>query len=131
MDQALTTKLPRVFFVEDSHLVLDRLMTLLAGVARSAGYAESAAEAIEAILVARPDAVVLDLKLAHGSGIDVLRALQVRAPEIGIYMLTNHPAAHYRRLAVDLGARGFYDKSTEFDRVRDDIAALAYAHAAN
>lgn len=125
MDQAVAPKPPRVFFVEDSRLVRERLVALLAGIAQPAGHAETADEAIDAILKSHPDAVVLDLKLARGTGIDVLRALRDKAPAIGVWMLTNYPASHYRRLAGELGARGFYDKSTEFNRVRDDIAALA------
>lgn len=125
MDQAIAAKPPRVFVVEDSRLVRERLITMLAGVAQPAGHAASAHEAIEAILDTHPDAVVLDLMLADGTGIDVLRALHERAPEISVYMITNYPASHYRRLAAELGARGFYDKSTEFHCVRDAIAALA------
>jgi two-component system response regulator DesR len=127
MEQAVNEKVPRVFLVEDSRLVRERLETLLAGVSQSAGYAEAADEAIEAILATRPDAVVLDLQLARGNGIDVLRALRERAPEIAVYMLTNFPVPHYRRLAAELGARGFFDKSTEFNRVRDAIAGRAVA----
>ena len=56
-----------------------------------------------------------------------LRALRERAPGIAVYMLTNYPASHYRRLAAELGARGFFDKSTEFNRVREEIAACAGA----
>jgi DNA-binding NarL/FixJ family response regulator len=40
------------------------------------GHAENAGEAISNILDARPDAVVLDIKLKTGSGIEVLRAVK-------------------------------------------------------
>lgn len=113
----------RVFVVEDSRLVRERLVAMLAGVATPAGTADNAEDAIAGILETHPDAVVLDLKLARGSGIDVLRALRQQAPGIAVYLLTNYPASHYRRLALDLGARGFFDKSTEFHRVRDALAA--------
>ena len=43
-------------------------------------------------------------------------------------MLTNFATPQYRRLCKRLGARGFFDKSTEFELVRDAIAALA-SHA--
>ncbi len=127
MEQAVTPKPPRVFVVEDSRLVRERLLAMLSGVAQTAGTADNAEDAIAGILETHPDAVVLDLKLARGSGIDVLRALRERAPGIAVYMLTNYPASHYRRLAGELGARGFFDKSTEFNRVREEIAACAGA----
>ena len=116
-----------VFVVEDSPLIRERLLELLAPVegARTVGWAERADEAIRAILERRPQAVVLDVQLAQGSGIDVLRALHEQAPCIDVYMLTNFASPQYRRQCERLGARGFYDKSTEFERVRDAIAARA------
>ena len=131
MDQALHpaagNRAPRVYVVEDSRLVRERLIAMLSGVAQTAGFADNADDAIAGILETHPDAVVLDLKLARGSGIDVLRALRERAPGIAVYMLTNYPASHYRRLAAELGAQGFFDKSTEFNRVREALAARAAA----
>jgi DNA-binding NarL/FixJ family response regulator len=52
----------------------------------------------------------------------VLRAVCERAPEIDFYMLSNFAADPYRQLAARLGARAFFDKSKEFERVRDLIA---------
>ncbi len=117
----------KVFFVEDSPIVLERLEALLATIegADAVGHASRAEEAIHAILEAHPDAVVVDLKLAEGSGFDVLRAVHERAPEIDLYMLSNFAGEPYRRLAARLGARAFFDKSTEFERVRDTLAARA------
>ncbi len=116
----------RVYLVEDSALVRERLETMVDAVAaRTVGHASRAREAIEGILAARPDLVVLDLQLEQGSGIDVLRALHDLAPAIEVLMLTNFASEPYRRAAERLGARGFFDKSTEFDGVREALAARA------
>lgn len=126
--QPNTTSAPfQVFLVEDSPAIRDRLLDLLGAIpgARVVGYAEGASDAIAQIGARLPDAVVLDLDLAQGSGIDVLRALQHRSPRTDIYVLTNFATAPYRRLCASLGARGFYDKSIEFEKVRDAIAAQA------
>jgi DNA-binding NarL/FixJ family response regulator len=75
--------------------------------------------------------VLLDLCLERSSGFDVLRELQAREPGIDVYMLSNFASEPYRRHAARLGARGFFDKSNEFERVRDVIAQRASAvHAA-
>ena len=118
-----------IYLVEDSSLVRERLEVMLAEVpqTRVVGHAASAAEAISDILAKMPDMVVVDLKLAQGTGFDVLRALQTRAPEIDCYMLSNFATEPYRRLAAELGARGFFDKSIEFERVRDLAAQRATA----
>jgi DNA-binding NarL/FixJ family response regulator len=89
------------------------------------GEASQASAAIREILERRPHVVVLDLNLAEGSGFDVLRAVCRRAPEIDFYMLSNFAADPYRQLAARLGARQFFDKSREFERVRDLIAERA------
>jgi DNA-binding NarL/FixJ family response regulator len=117
----------RVLLVEDSPLVCERLERLVAAIpgAVTVGRASGADEAIGKILAERPDAVMLDLSLAQGSGFDVLRVLGEQAPEIDCYVLSNVCAEPYRRRAERLGARGFFDKTTEFERMRDMLAARA------
>ena len=113
--------------VDNSALIRERLCTLILvddGI-RAVGHSDRADEAISAILAAQPDVVLLDVFLAAGSGIDVLRALRKRAPNIAVYMLTNFSDPPYRRLCKRLGASAFFDKSTEFGLVRDAIFARA------
>lgn len=129
MPTATLSRPVRVFLVDDSPLVRERLERMLADMegVRTVGHASEAEAAIRGILAEPPDVVVLDLKLDKGSGFDVLRAVHRAAPQIDIYMLSSFAEAPYRRLAERLGARGFYDKTCEFDRVRDRIAARAGA----
>ena len=123
----------KIFLVEDSAPIRARLAEMLAAIpgTRLVGIAETAESAIRDILARRPDVVVLDLSLAGGtSGFEVLRGVCREAPEIDVYMLSNFVAEPYRSLAERLGARDFFDKSTEFDRVRRVMAqrAAAVAH---
>jgi len=119
-----------IFLVEDSPMVRARLADMLGAIpgANVVGEAADAQAAIRGILASRPDVVVLDLALAEGtSGLDVLRAVCPQAPEIDFYMLSNFAGDPYRQLAGRLGARGFFDKSKEFERMRDLIAQRAAA----
>lgn len=120
----------KVFLVEDSALIVERLQAMLASIegATTVGHAARADDAVRGILETRPDIVVLDISLAHGSGIEVLRAVRDLAPEIEVYMLTNSAGPAYRRIAAQLGANAFFDKSTEFERVRDTLAVRAAGH---
>jgi DNA-binding NarL/FixJ family response regulator len=117
----------QVFIVEDSGPVRERLEALLAAIPGVSilGSAVGAQQAISAILAGRPEVVILDLNLAEGSGFDVLRELNARAPEIDVYMLSNYSSYPYRDLAEKLGVRGYFDKSREFERVRDVVARRA------
>lgn len=117
----------QIYIVEDSSAVRERLAAMLGEVpgAEVAGAAAGASQATREILESRPEVVILDLNLAEGGGFDVLRELHRRAPEIDVYMLSNFSAYPYRQLAERLGARGFFDKTREFGRVREAVAAKA------
>jgi DNA-binding NarL/FixJ family response regulator len=116
-----------VFLVEDSPLLRPRLEAMLASIAgaRLVGQAAGAQAAIGAILAEAPDAVVLDIHLEEGNGFDVLKALQQAAPQVAVYVLTNFSTEPYRRKAGGLGARGFFDKSSELGLLREALAARA------
>lgn len=117
----------RVYVVEDSSRIIEHLIAMfdsLAGV-QTVGCATGSEEAILGIRAARPDVVMLDIQLAQGSGFDVLRSIRANAPEIDVYMLSNFASEPYRRLAAKLGARGFFDKSTEFEQMRQTVSARA------
>ena len=114
----------RVFLVEDSPMLRERLERMLAAIpgAQTVGHAPTAREAIARIEAARPDAVVLDIQLEEGNGFEVMRAVRASVPQARFYVLTNFAHEGYRRMAEKLGARGFFDKSR-------DIAALQAALA--
>jgi len=117
----------RVFVVESSPLIRERLEDMLDSIegVQSIGHAAGADEAIHEILNLHPHAVVLDVRLAQGTGFDVLRALREQAPEIAVYMLSNFATEPYRRLAARLGVAGFFDKTTQFERACETLAERA------
>jgi two-component system response regulator DevR len=131
MEMLMHAKPLRVFVVDDSPLIRDRIDGLIGSIAGAevVGHAESADDAIRGIFATQPDAVVLDLILACGTGLDVLRAVRATAPDIDVYLLTNHTAEPYRRAAERLGARGFFDKTTEFRSVRQALAGTGSRHS--
>jgi len=116
-----------IYLVEDSAIVRRRLEALLTDIpgTRVVGYAGGARAAVRDVLAKQPDVVLCDLNLTQGTGFDVLRALTAQAPGIECYMLSNFATQPYRRLAAELGARDFFDKSNEFERVRDLVASRA------
>ena len=117
----------RVFLVEDSAPVRQRVAALLGSIkgVTTVGSAATARDAERGILVTQPDAVVLDIRLAQGSGFDLLRALRAQLPQIEVYVLSNFIAPAYRQLAAKFGVRGFFDKSIEIEALRRAIAERA------
>jgi two-component system response regulator DevR len=117
----------KVFLVEDSPLVLKRLTTRIGALpnTRIVGHAAGADEAVRRIVSEKPDVVVLDFKLAQGTGFDVLIELQEKAPGIDLYVLSNHFNETFRRQAERLGARGYFDKTFQFEHVCKALADRA------
>ena len=122
-----TTQNTRVYIVEDSAPIRARLAEMISVMERVSvvGEAGNAREAVAGILRVRPDSVLLDLNLMGRTGIDVMRSVHPKAPEIVFVVLTNHAEPQYRRAATEAGAAYFLDKSNEFDRVREVIAQIA------
>jgi len=118
-----------VYVVDDSPLVVERLVDMLARMrgATFLGHAADAATAIAEILSLAPQVVLLDLKLADGSGLDVLREAGPRLPGTDFYLLSNFASPPYRKTAAELGATGYFDKTTEFEALIDLLAARARA----
>ena len=121
------TRVLKVFIVEDSASIRERLIELMDEVDGAAvvGSADTPSDAIAGILNTRPDCVVLDYQLLGGTGIDVLRAVHPKTSGIVFVVLTNHANTQYRRLCQEAGASWFFDKSTEFRKIKNVIAGLA------
>src|SRR5262249_1370134 len=79
--------------------------------------AGGAKEALEIALREPTDAVLLDLKLPDGSGIEVLRALRKHAPLLPVVMITAHASIEGAVEAVKEGAYDYLSKPFELDEV--------------
>jgi two-component system response regulator DevR len=125
-----------LFIVEDSIPVRERHVRTIADLPGLdiVGTAEDVGAAIDGLTNAAPDALILDLQLPSGSGLQVLRAVRERMPRVRVIVMTNFAAEPYRKAAMAAGAEVFLDKSAEFGRVRDiltgwrDEAATASIH---
>jgi YesN/AraC family two-component response regulator len=81
------------------------------------GQAENVAEAISAIRILQPDAVILDIRMPGGIGIDVLENIKQDDSAVLVIVLTNYPYPVYRQKCLQAGADFFLDKSIEFDQI--------------
>ena len=94
----------RVYLVEDSAMLLSRLVELLEGAGVAVvGHADTTATAIREIDATAPDVVIIDIALRHGNGFDVL-ALSLGSPIAPYYWLRlasrHHPRQATRRARV-------------------------------
>jgi DNA-binding NarL/FixJ family response regulator len=116
----------RVYVVDDSPLVRERLVSLLSEVAgvEVVGSADNAEDGMAVIAMKQPDVAILDLRMPSGSGISVLE--EIKRPEESpmVIMLTNYPYPQYRKKCMDAGADFFFDKSSEFHMVTEILANM-------
>jgi DNA-binding NarL/FixJ family response regulator len=121
----------KVFLVDDSALIRERIAAMLQarGIA-IVGQAATPQGAIDGILATRPDAVVLDVQLEGGSGLEVLRAVRQAAPAVGFVVFSNNAGPAYRKRYLAAGAARFLDKSTEFDQLAQAVADVPQLHHA-
>jgi DNA-binding NarL/FixJ family response regulator len=125
----------RVFLVEDSQVILERLTESISALANVevVGHADTEDDAITMVQRTQCDALLLDLQLRDGHGLNVLQALRSPSarPRLTIIVLTNFASVQYRRRCMDLGADYFFDKSRQYDRVCDVLEELALRRERN
>jgi len=109
----------RILIVDDHPLIRQGLILLLrtqrglevCGEADDAMSAMSAAESLE------PDLVILDLSLGYTNGIDLIKDLRSRFPQLRILVLSMHDEAFYAERALRAGAGGYVMKGGPLEDV--------------
>jgi len=121
----------KIFIADDSRVVVERLAGLLEDVpgARLVGQAGDVPAAVNGIQQMKPDAVILDLHMPGGSGLDVLRAIRIDHPHLYVVICTNYPYPEYREECLTAGANLFLDKSAEFEKIPSILRELAEKEA--
>jgi len=117
----------KVFVVDDSELVVERVRALLSNIEglEFIGQAANAKDAVEAIERLKPEVMIVDIRLIGENGMNVLeRIKKEHAPPI-VIMFTNYPYPQYRKKCEELGADYFFDKVTEIEEIPKVIEKLA------
>ncbi len=116
----------RLFIVDDSSLICERIRAMVSDIKgfEIVGEAVEQFEAIQSINKTNPDVVILDIRLPKGNGIEVLRELKNKDHAPVVIMLTNYPYPQYRTKCNAIGADYFFDKSTEFGRIKEVLRQL-------
>jgi len=117
----------KVFLVDDSAIVLEKLAAMISGIGgvEIAGQAMNARDAIQSIVELKPDVVILDIRLnGGGNGMDVLQRIKKEDPPPIVIMLTNYPYPQYRKKCQALGADYFFDKVADIEKIYDTVRQL-------
>jgi two-component system OmpR family response regulator len=120
----------RVFLVEDSSVLRERLVESLSTLStvQIVGSSDSEQHAIAALRDTECDAVVLDLQLKHGNGLNVLKSIRQAEPDghhTVVIVLTNYAFSLYRHRCLQAGADFFLDKARDYERLPQVLGAAA------
>lgn len=117
----------RIVIVDDHAVVRIGLKTLLANQAgfRVVGEAGTVAEAVSLAAHARPDVVLMDVRLPDGSGVEACRRIKADNSEVRVVMLTSYQDEEAIVGAVMAGASGYLLKQADSDRLTQAIRDAA------
>jgi DNA-binding NarL/FixJ family response regulator len=101
----------RALLVDDHELVRHGLATVFAAHGVDVvGQAGTVAEALRVFAETKPDAVVTDLQLPDGTGLDIVRAVRRESADTGLVILTMHSGDEQIFAAMEAGASAFVGK---------------------
>ena len=102
----------KVFIVEAAPQTRQELVELLAAAKglEVIGQAGSVREALKGIEATAPEAVILDVSLPDGSGVEVLKHIRMRGWDLCVVVLTGNPYEGLRAKCQQLGAAAVLDK---------------------
>jgi DNA-binding NarL/FixJ family response regulator len=108
----MTEKTPiRVVLVDDHAMFRTGVRAELRDSVQIVGEAADAQEAIAVVIETLPDVVLLDVHLPGGGGVEVLRQVHPKAPDVRFLALSVSDAAEDVIGTIRAGARGYVTKS--------------------
>lgn len=113
----------RILIVDDHPLVREWLANLIRQQPdlTVCSEAEGMAGAIREIERTRPDVVIVDISLEDGWGLDLIRSVSARSPDVRIIVLSMHDEKFYAERAIRAGAQGYIMKR---ETAKNVVAAI-------
>lgn len=105
-------RVTRIVIVDDHPLVREGLCGLLASQTDFVvcGEASGAAEARRVVAETKPDVAIIDLTLADGSGLELVKEFKARYGDVKLLVLSMHDESLYAERVLRAGAVGYVSK---------------------
>jgi DNA-binding NarL/FixJ family response regulator len=84
----------------------------------------SAPEALQLIGASKPDIAIVDISLASGSGIELIKSIKTSHPRVAVLVLSMHDELLYAERALRAGAGGYIMKSEATQKVIEAIRGV-------
>ncbi len=109
---------PLLLVVDDEAPVLRVIERMAARVGYDVLTCSSAAQAMQALLARPADVAMIDLRMPHVNGLDLLKQIRAVTPSCEVILMTGHASVDSAVEAIKLGAREYLVKPFDIDRVR-------------
>lgn len=116
----------RLFLVDDHPLVREWLEQLLRAEPgfEVIGQAEDVAGAMAAMAAKKPDIAIVDLSLRNGTGIELIREIREKLPQVQVIVLSMHEELAQVERALRAGASGYVMKRESTTRIIEAIRVV-------
>jgi DNA-binding NtrC family response regulator len=107
----------RIMLVDDEERFLATTQKLLARKGIDVTTAASGSEALDKLVTANVDVVIMDVKMPGMDGLATLKAIKSRYPSIEVIMLTGHATVDSAVDGLEAGAADYLMKPTDIDEL--------------
>jgi DNA-binding NarL/FixJ family response regulator len=116
----------RVFLIDDHTVVRNGLAELLNHTSdlQICGEAASAEEALEKIESSTPEIALVDLTLGEMTGLELIKNLKARLPQLPLLVLSMHDESFYAERCLRAGAKGYIMKKEAIEQVEHAIRQI-------
>ena len=120
---SVTRRPARILIVDDHPVVREGMRQLVERDPdlTAAGDAGSAQEALSAIEERRPDLVTVDISLPGANGIELVKQIQARWPDLFVLVTSMHEEKIFAHRSLKAGARGYIEKGQGMREIRKAI----------
>jgi DNA-binding NarL/FixJ family response regulator len=115
----------RILIVDDHEVVREGLRQVMSNDgAEAVDQAGSIADALAKLRVQPYSAVLLDMSLPDGTGLDALREIRRGWPRLPVLVVSMHPEEVWALRAVRAGANGYLNKSTSAGEIAKAVRKI-------
>jgi two-component system response regulator DevR len=123
----VSTRSLRILIVDDHEVVREGLRALLSRRPGFSVVAEAATVegAVAEASLAKPDVVIMDVRLPDGSGVEACREIRQESPDTKVIMLTSYADEEAVFASILAGAAGYLLKQTRGQTLAEAVEAVA------
>ena len=111
----------KVLLVDDEKDFLDVMSERIEARGMEVTTADSAMKALELVKSGNFDAIIVDLMMPAMDGLQTLKAIKEKNPDLQVILLTGHATVEKGIEAMKLGAMDFVEKPADLDRLTEII----------